>query len=79
MLLPPEVDRLAVMSAMREEGVQTSIHYPPTHRFSAYIASEANLPVTDRVASRILTPPLFSTMTEAQVDLVCDVLRASVK
>jgi dTDP-4-amino-4,6-dideoxygalactose transaminase len=78
-LLPPEVDRLAVMAAMREHGIQTSIHYPPTHRFSAYGADETTLAVTDRVAARILTLPLFSTMTEAQVDLVCDALRASVK
>lgn len=78
-LLPPEVDRFAVMGAMRELQIQTSIHYPPTHGFSAYAASPATLPVTDRVASRILTLPLFSTMTDEQVDLVCDALRASLR
>jgi dTDP-4-amino-4,6-dideoxygalactose transaminase len=76
-LLPPGTDREAVMTALRARGVQSSIHYPPTHRFSAYADSSPALPVTDAVFPRLLTLPLFSSMTTAQVDVVCDALRAA--
>jgi dTDP-4-amino-4,6-dideoxygalactose transaminase len=73
-LLPEGTDRARVMTHLRERGVQSSIHYPPTHRFSAYADTPAVLPVTDAVAPRLLTLPLFATMTDAQVDRVCDAL-----
>ncbi|MEI8259523.1 MAG: DegT/DnrJ/EryC1/StrS family aminotransferase [Deltaproteobacteria bacterium] len=76
-LLPPGTDRVAVMTSLREARVQTSIHYPPTHRFTAYAGLSHPLPVTDAIADRILTLPLYSTMTLSQVDLVSDALRTA--
>lgn len=73
-LLPEEANRQAVMAWLRARGIQSSIHYPPVHRFTAYRDVSVHLPVTDAVASRLLTLPLFSTMTDEQVDLVCDAL-----
>ena len=73
-LLPPGRDRGAVMSALRADGVQSSIHYPPTHTFKAYEGFEAILPVTDRVTPRLLTLPLHPTLERAQLDRVCDAL-----
>jgi dTDP-4-amino-4,6-dideoxygalactose transaminase len=67
-------DRDAVRAEMAARGVQTSVHYPPAHRFSIY-AGEA-LPVTEAYAERTLTLPLFADMTEAQQDLVLDALAA---
>jgi dTDP-4-amino-4,6-dideoxygalactose transaminase len=67
-------DRDAVRDGMAQRGVQTSVHYPPAHRFSIY-AGEA-LPVTEAYAERTLTLPLFADMTEAQQDLVLDALAA---
>ena len=43
-LLPPEADRSAVMVRLKESGIQTSIHYPPIHAFSAYRESRQHLP-----------------------------------
>lgn len=76
MLLPDGTDRLKLMAAMREGGVQTSVHYPPTHRFTAYADTPASLPVTDAVAARLLTLPLGPSMTRAQVDRVMEVFDA---
>ncbi len=73
-LLPWGTAREPVMAAMRAAGVQTSVHYPPTHRFSAYADVPASLPRTDAVADRLLTLPLGPTLTEAQVALVVDAL-----
>jgi dTDP-4-amino-4,6-dideoxygalactose transaminase len=74
-LLPRGSDRERVMTSLREAGVQTSIHYPPTHRFTAYASTPsgaAELPRTDAAFERLLTLPLGPSMTRAQVDLVLD-------
>jgi dTDP-4-amino-4,6-dideoxygalactose transaminase len=74
-VLPPGTDRPAFMSALREKGIQTSIHYPPIHRFSHYrrlwpADFDHKLPQTEAVASRLVTLPLFPTMTREQLDQV---------
>jgi dTDP-4-amino-4,6-dideoxygalactose transaminase len=74
-LLPPGADRPRVMAELRERGVQTSIHYPPTHRFAAYQGPA--LPRTDAVAPRLLTLPLGPAMTQDAVGLVVDALASA--
>jgi dTDP-4-amino-4,6-dideoxygalactose transaminase len=71
-ILPPGTPRDAVREALRENGVQTSVHYPPIHSFSCYEEAAASrpLPRTEDVAERLITLPLFPHMTEGQVDLV---------
>jgi dTDP-4-amino-4,6-dideoxygalactose transaminase len=69
-------ERDRVRAALHERGVQTSLHYPPAHRFSIY-AGGPELPLTDAYAARAITLPLFATMTDAQQDLVIDALAAA--
>jgi dTDP-4-amino-4,6-dideoxygalactose transaminase len=58
---------------LKKRGIQTSLHYPPIHRFSEYSSgARRSLAVTDGVADRLLTLPLFPHMTEDQVELVID-------
>lgn len=79
-LLPPGVDRQRVQEGMKEAGVQTSVHYPPIHTFTMYKDSERvraeRLPVTDAVAPRLLTLPLYPDMAETDVAYVCRKLGA---
>ncbi len=75
-LLPRGTERAAVMASLREAGVQSSVHYPPTHTFSAY-KTPCVLPHTDAVADRLLTLPLGPAMTQADVDTVLDALAQS--
>ena len=70
-LLPPGVDRAAFMTAMKERGIQTSIHYPPVHRFSAYRRPDGPaLPITEAVAAREVTLPLYPGMSAGDVEVV---------
>lgn len=71
-ILPPGTPRDAVREALRTNGIQTSVHYPPIHRFACYreAGSTRPLPSTEDVAERLITLPLFPHMTEDQVDLV---------
>jgi dTDP-4-amino-4,6-dideoxygalactose transaminase len=78
-VLPGDVDRDAVRTALRDRGIQTSVHYPPIHRFSAYADSvrETSLPVTEELATRLLTLPLYPGLTDQQIDAVGEALLAS--
>jgi dTDP-4-amino-4,6-dideoxygalactose transaminase len=70
-----------VRGQLQEERIQTSVHYPPIHRFSAYAAAGAArpLPMTDEVAPQIVTLPLYSHMSPDDVQLVSDALEAAVR
>jgi dTDP-4-amino-4,6-dideoxygalactose transaminase len=75
-LLPAGADRAAVRAALRERGVPTSVHYPPTHRLSYYrdLAPTEGLPVTDAVAGRLLSLPLHARLTEDDATYVAAAL-----
>ena len=66
------MDAAGVASALRAEGIQTRRYYfPPVHRQRAYrslVPANGPLPVTDLVAARVLTMPLWTGMTDEQVD-----------
>jgi len=75
-LLPEKTDRVAVIGALKEKRIQASIHYPPFWDFTAYKGqfSPDDSPVTADICRRQLTLPLFPTMTEDEVDQVCNAL-----
>jgi dTDP-4-amino-4,6-dideoxygalactose transaminase len=79
-LVPESSDRDGVRAALREQGIQTSVHYPPIHGFSLYraVGERRVLPQTDAVASRLLTLPLYGTMREEDVQAVIDAVLAAV-
>jgi dTDP-4-amino-4,6-dideoxygalactose transaminase len=71
--------RLDFMQRLKEEGIQTSIHYPPIHLFEYYrerfAYAPGDLPTTENVCARQVTLPLYPTMEEAEIGLVCDIVR----
>lgn len=76
-LLPESANRVAVIEALKSAGIQTSIHYPPFWGFTAFrdVFSASAAPNAAIVCARELTLPLFPTMTDDEVDLVCDSLQ----
>jgi dTDP-4-amino-4,6-dideoxygalactose transaminase len=75
----PSVDRDALRATLSERRIQTSLHYPPVHRFSIYADAPAHLPVTEEYADRAVTLPMFAHMTDAQQDLVIEALSAGIE
>ncbi|MDA9220842.1 DegT/DnrJ/EryC1/StrS aminotransferase family protein [Gammaproteobacteria bacterium] len=75
-LLPENTDRVAVITALKEKRIQSSIHYPPFWDFAAYQGqfSPNDTPITADICRRQLTLPLFPSMTEDEVDQVCKAL-----
>ena len=68
-LLPAGTNRQSFMESMKLQGIQTSIHYPPIHTFTAYNDGKAkySLPNTEEIAGRELTLPLYPAMSSADV------------
>ena len=75
-VLDDGMERARFREALAARGIQTSVHYPPAHRFSIY-AWGGDLPVTEAYGARAVSLPLFATMTTAQQDEVVNAIRAA--
>ncbi len=74
-LLNKEIDRTELIRKLKEDGIQSSIHYPAFRDFTAFNNIGLNdAPIAEDIAKRELTLPLYPTMTFDEVDLVCDSL-----
>ena len=66
-----------------ERGIGTQIHYPvPIHlqqsaEFLGY--RKGDMPVTERVASEVLSLPMFAELTDGQLERVADSVRSFMK
>jgi dTDP-4-amino-4,6-dideoxygalactose transaminase len=75
-LLDKKVNRKKFMELLKREGIQSSIHYPPIHRFSFYRMNlkgkETKLPLTEYVGAHQVTLPLHPLLEEEDVVFVCE-------
>ena len=75
-LLDKDVDREKFMNSLKKEKIQTSIHYPPIHKFSYYDknlrASRNKLPLTEHVGRCEVTLPLHPLLKKEDILFVCD-------
>jgi dTDP-4-amino-4,6-dideoxygalactose transaminase len=77
-VLPEGADRALVQARLRDEGVPTSVHFPPLHHFEWFrvhgelVAS--GLPSADSMAARVLSLPLHPGMNPFDVDRVIGAL-----
>ena len=78
-LLPEGCNRSQFMLDMESRGIQTSMHYPPVHRFQYYQKHFKNtigsLPVTEEVSGREVTLPLHPLMTLQDVEYVYQAIK----
>jgi dTDP-3-amino-3,4,6-trideoxy-alpha-D-glucose transaminase len=67
-------ERDALREHLAEQGVASAVHYPvPIHRTSAYEGlrlGSGSLPVSEALAARICSLPLFPSMTDAELEQV---------
>lgn len=73
------VGRDELARQLADRGIQTKKYfYPPLHQmdaFSRFKRPDEELCVTERVAGRVLCLPLFSHMSEQEVDIVSNAVR----
>jgi dTDP-4-amino-4,6-dideoxygalactose transaminase len=67
-------NRPAVIAQLAERGIETSVHYPkPVHLQPAYSSlgyPEGTFPHAERACERVLSIPLFPSMTTEQIEYV---------
>ncbi|MDR2923334.1 MAG: DegT/DnrJ/EryC1/StrS family aminotransferase [Treponema sp.] len=73
-LLSDSVDRNAIIESMKQDSIQTSIHYPAIQGFTAYRNKVNQTPKAEYVSAHELTLPLYPSMTHEEVNIVCDAL-----
>jgi dTDP-4-amino-4,6-dideoxygalactose transaminase len=69
-------DRDGLQKYLGEKGIGTGLHYPvPLHLQKAYSGhgyKEGDFPVTESVASRLLSLPMFAELTKEQIEYVAN-------
>ncbi len=81
-LMVAQVDERAwFRHRLADRGIETSIHYPmPCHRQPAFERfGSGYLPIVERAASRLVSLPLYPTMTNDQVHRVCEAIVAVIE
>jgi dTDP-4-amino-4,6-dideoxygalactose transaminase len=70
----PHRDKL--MMHLREQGISAGLHYPtPVHLQPCYEylkVPRGSLPITEALASRVVSLPMYPELTREQIGLVCD-------
>ncbi len=72
-------EREAFQAALADRGVGTLVHYPhPVHRHPPYARLAGGLPlgVSERLADRVVSLPIYPELSDAEVDHVAEALRA---
>jgi len=75
-LLAEGINRAEVINSLKERGIQASVHYPSISKFAAHEdLGVSDCPVANDISEREITLPLFPTMGDEKVNLVCEALR----
>jgi dTDP-4-amino-4,6-dideoxygalactose transaminase len=72
--------RDAIREALAKQGISSSVFYPmPLHKQPAYSrkAKQVSLPVSEKLARRVLSLPIHPYLETAAVDRICDALQAA--
>lgn len=70
------IDRAAFIEALRDEGIGSSVHFIPLHRHPYYRSQfdlhPVSFPVADAAYERLISLPLYTRMSNADVDDVIE-------
>lgn len=73
------ITRDALIESLRDANIGTSVHYIPTHHFSGYRSlGMNNLPHTELVAQRLLSLPLYPSMSNQDANDVIEAIERNV-
>ena len=72
-------DRDGLQKFLDSKGIATGLHYPlPLHLQKAYTDlgyNEGDFPITENIAGRLLSLPMFPELTQNQIRYVCDKIK----
>ena len=69
-----------ISKSLSDKGIQTLIHYPvPVHLQEDYRElkyKKGDLPVSEQIADTTLSLPMYSALTEEEIDYICSSIRS---
>ena len=71
-------NRNIIRKELAENGIQTSFHYPPIHKFSHYTQYSSYLPITEYVANRLITLPMFGALSKKKIKYIINTLKNAI-
>ena len=72
-------NRDTIATSMLSYGIQTGIHYPkPLHKIP-YMKSTSELPITERISSKIMSLPIYPEMSNEEAEIVINQLLTLVR
>lgn len=63
--------RDALIDYLNQRGISTGVHYYPIHLYEIF-SPQPSLPCSEKVAKKILSLPLYPSMTDEEHDYVCE-------
>lgn len=60
---------------LHSNGIQTSNHYPPIHKFSIYQKYKTNLPLTEYVCDNEVTLPMYGDLSDEEIDFITETIQ----
>ncbi len=81
-VLDENINRESFIAKLKEYGIQTSIHYPPVHKFSYYLSilpedQAQDLTNTEAYGKRVVTLPMHPLLTKDDVREICKCVELS--
>jgi len=64
--------RDAVAGILRDRGIETRVYFPPAHTQPIFAGQHAPLPQTEKVATRMISLPMHSRLTPAELRYIAD-------
>lgn len=75
-------NRDVIQKALSDAGIASAVYYPiPLHRQEVFkdVCADVSLPISEQIAERVLSLPIYPELTEAQVDRVLEVIGEALK
>ncbi len=63
--------RNELIDYLKNKGISTGVHYKPIHLYSCY-GKQPHLPVAEKLFESILSLPMYTTMTDDDIDYVIE-------
>lgn len=74
--------RQIIMDSLKEQGIASAVYYPiPLHKQKVFAAEQAGvtLPVTESVAERCMSLPIFPELQTADIERITNVVRSALQ
>jgi len=74
-----KIDRDRFVHYLRDNGIEANVHFfPPVHMQDYYMKTygckEGDFPITEKVARRVVTLPMFPSLTQDQLQKIVDIV-----